>query len=106
MGARSALDVTDPESVQRLCAAVPPCRLLVNAAGGRCARDRIEDASDEDWLSMYETNVMGALRMTRGLLPALEATGDGHVVMVGSIAATSPTSVAAATTQRNLPSGR
>ena len=53
-------------------------------------RDRIEDASDEDWLSMYETNVMGALRMTRGLLPALEASGDGHVVMVGSIAGYEP----------------
>lgn len=84
------LDVTDPESVQRLCAAVPECRLLVNAAGGAVGRDRIEDASDEDWLSMYETNVMGALRMTRGLLPALEATGDGHVVMVGSIAGYEP----------------
>ena len=35
---------------------------------------------------MFETNVMGTLRMTRTLLPALEATGDGHVVMLGSIA--------------------
>jgi NADP-dependent 3-hydroxy acid dehydrogenase YdfG len=89
-GRAMRLDVTDPESVQRLCAAVRECRLLVNAAGGALGRDRIEDASDEDWLSMYETNVMGALRMTRGLLPALEATGDGHVVMVGSIAGYEP----------------
>jgi NADP-dependent 3-hydroxy acid dehydrogenase YdfG len=35
---------------------------------------------------MYETNVMGSMRMTRAFLPALEASGDGHVVMVGSIA--------------------
>ena len=84
------LDVTDPESVERFCAAVPDCRILVNAAGGAIGRDRVEDASDEDWRSMYEANVMGSLRMTRRLLPALEASGDGHVVMVGSIAGYEP----------------
>ncbi len=84
------LDVTDPASVEQFSAAVPDCRVLVNAAGGALGRDRIEDASDDDWLSMYETNVMGALRMTRALLPTLEATGDGHVVMVGSIAGYEP----------------
>lgn len=85
-GRAMPLDVTDPESVERFCAAVPVCRVLVNAAGGAIGRERIEDASDDDWRSMYESNVMGSLRMTRGLLPALEASADGHVVMVGSIA--------------------
>lgn len=84
------LDVTDPESVERFCTAVPDCRVLVNAAGGAIGRDPIADSRDEDWEWMYETNVMGALRMTRGLLPALEASGDGHVVMVGSIAGYEP----------------
>ncbi len=84
------LDVTDPKSVERFCAAVPDCRVLVNAAGGAVGRDRVEDASDDDWRSMYESNVVGSLRMTRGLLPALEASGDGHVVMVGSIAGYEP----------------
>ncbi len=91
LGARAMrLDVTDPASAEQFCAAVPDCRVLVNAAGGAVGRDRIEDAKDEDWLSMYETNVMGSLRMTRALLPALEASGDGHVVMVGSIAGYEP----------------
>jgi NADP-dependent 3-hydroxy acid dehydrogenase YdfG len=84
------LDVTDPESVERFCAAVPDCRVLINAAGGAMGRERVEDASDDDWRLMYESNVMGSLRMTRGLLPALEASGDGHVVMVGSIAGYEP----------------
>jgi NADP-dependent 3-hydroxy acid dehydrogenase YdfG len=87
IGARAMrLDVTDSDSVERFCASVPDCRVLVNAAGGAIGRDRIEDSSDEDWRSMYESNLMGSLRMTRRLLPALEASGDGHVVMVGSIA--------------------
>jgi NADP-dependent 3-hydroxy acid dehydrogenase YdfG len=89
-GRAMRLDVTDPASVQEFCAAVPGCRVLVNAAGGAIGRDRVEDASDEDWLWMYETNVMGCLRMTRALMPALEETGDGHVVMVGSIAGYEP----------------
>jgi NADP-dependent 3-hydroxy acid dehydrogenase YdfG len=89
-GRAMRLDVTDAASVERFCAAVPECRVLVNAAGGAIGRDRVEDASDEDWLSMYEVNVIGSLRMTRTLLPALEASGDGHVVMVGSIAGYEP----------------
>jgi NADP-dependent 3-hydroxy acid dehydrogenase YdfG len=91
IGARAIrLDVTDPASVERFCEAVPECRVLINAAGGAIGRARLEDASDEDWRSMYESNVMGSMRMTRTLLPALEASGDGHVVMVGSIAGYEP----------------
>ena len=39
---------------------------------------------------MYDTNVLGVLRMTQGLLPALEASGDGQVVTIGSIAGYEP----------------
>src|SRR5579859_309609 len=85
-GRAMRLDVTDRASVDEFCAAVAECRVLVNAAGGAMGRDRIANGADEDWQWMYETNVMGSMRMTRALLPALEASGDGHVVMVGSVA--------------------
>ena len=32
---------------------------------------------------MYDANVLGVMRMTQALLPKLEASGDGHVVMIG-----------------------
>ena len=35
---------------------------------------------------MYELNFLGTVRVTRALLPAIEASGDGHVVVIGSIA--------------------
>lgn len=89
-GRAMRLDVTDADSVERFCAEVSECRVLVNAAGGAIGRDRVEDSSAEDWLSMYDSNVIGTLRMTRRLLPVLEAGGDGHVVMVGSIAGYEP----------------
>jgi hypothetical protein len=35
---------------------------------------------------MWETNVFGLMLVTRACLPALEASGAGHIVNVGSIA--------------------
>lgn len=91
IGARWAvLDVTDPGSVDRFCADIDQCRVLVNNAGGAFGLDRIEDADEEEWRAMYEVNVLGTLRMTKRLLPTLEASGDGHVVTVGSIAGYEP----------------
>jgi NADP-dependent 3-hydroxy acid dehydrogenase YdfG len=81
------LDVTDPESISAFVSKLPSqIHLLVNNAGGALGVDRIETARDEDWQRMWETNVLGVLRVTRALLPALRASGDGHVVNLGSIA--------------------
>lgn len=80
------LDVTDPESVRTFAAAVPDAHLLVNNAGLALGVDPIANPDEAMWKTMYETNVLGVLRMTRALLPALVASGDGHVINVGSIA--------------------
>jgi NADP-dependent 3-hydroxy acid dehydrogenase YdfG len=84
------LDVTSAESVGALAARVPTgpdgVALLVNNAGGAVGLDPVASAKPEDWLSMFETNVLGAMRMTQALLPALEAGSGGHIVLTGSIA--------------------
>jgi NADP-dependent 3-hydroxy acid dehydrogenase YdfG len=80
--------VTDDESVAAFAAEVPECCVLVNNAGGALGLERIEDADLAKWQQMYDTNVLGSLRMTRALLPALRASGDGLVVVIGSIAGT------------------
>jgi len=88
-GARSLpLDVTDPESVFEFCDAVECCDVLVNSAGGAFGLDSIAEASDDRWQRMYDVNVMGTLRMTRALLPKLVGGGNGHVVVIGSVAST------------------
>ena len=84
------LDVTDDGSVTRFCDAVDECAVLVNNAGGAFGLDRIEQASIEDWQRMYDTNVLGSVRVTKALLGSLRASGDGHVVVIGSIAAMDP----------------
>jgi NADP-dependent 3-hydroxy acid dehydrogenase YdfG len=84
------LDVTDPSSVDAFVARVPECRLLVNNAGGARGWATVAEADDEQWRAMFDTNVLGTVRMIRGLLPALEASGDGQVVTIGSIAGHEP----------------
>lgn len=87
IGARyQQLDVTDPASVEAFVSPTEKLDLLVNNAGGALGMDRIEAASDDRWRTMWEVNFLGLARMTRELLPALLASGQGHVVNVGSIA--------------------
>ena len=89
-GEAIALDVTDPASVESFTAAVGACDVLVNNAGGALGLDSIAEADEEKWLTMYESNVLGQMRMTRALLPKLIGSGDGHVVGITSIAAIEP----------------
>ncbi len=86
-GTAVRLDVTDADSVAAFVAAVPECRLLVNNAGGAKGLEPVAEADEEAWRWMFETNVIGTLRVTKALLPALIASGDGHIVTVTSIAA-------------------
>jgi NADP-dependent 3-hydroxy acid dehydrogenase YdfG len=89
-GTALPLDVTDAESVTAFAAAVPEARVLINNAGGAKGMSPVADADEDDWRWMFETNVMGTLRVTKALLPTLIASGDGHIVTVTSIAALGP----------------
>jgi NADP-dependent 3-hydroxy acid dehydrogenase YdfG len=102
------LDVTDATSVQALADRVesvlgdPDARddsvgsgsqfgpdgltLLVNNAGGAIGLDPVATADPEDWSRMYDTNVLGAMRVTQALLPMLASGAGGHVILTGSIA--------------------
>jgi NADP-dependent 3-hydroxy acid dehydrogenase YdfG len=80
-------DVTSDESVAALAGELPgPLTLLVNNAGGALGLDPVETARLDDWQWMYEVNVLGTVRVTKALLPALEASGHGTVVVVSSTA--------------------
>jgi NADP-dependent 3-hydroxy acid dehydrogenase YdfG len=89
-GRALALDVTDDTSVHEFCAEVPECRLLVCNAGGALGLDPVAEGDVEQWRWMFDANVLGTLRVLQGLLPALVASDDGHVITMGSIAAFEP----------------
>jgi NADP-dependent 3-hydroxy acid dehydrogenase YdfG len=80
------LDVTSPSSIAALASSLDDVAVLVNNAGGAIGVEPIERADPADWQAMYDTNVLGVLRVTQALLPALERGAGGHVVVTGSIA--------------------
>ena len=82
------LDVTDQSSVDGFIAelADKPVALLVNNAGGAFDAAPIEKTDPAIWQKTYEVNVIGALRITKALLPNLRSNGASHIVVVTSTA--------------------
>jgi NADP-dependent 3-hydroxy acid dehydrogenase YdfG len=89
-GVAMALDVTDKKSIEAFVREVSRrfgrIDVLVNNAGGALGLAPIEKASDEDWIGMWQVNVLGLMWMTRACLPLLRKAKHGHVVNIGSIA--------------------
>ncbi|MGY1801927.1 SDR family oxidoreductase [Blastococcus sp. SYSU D00922] len=81
------LDVTDPASVEAFAAALERVDVLVNNAGGAFDAKPVADADLDSWARTYEVNVLGTVRLTKALLPALRASGAGDVLFVSSTAA-------------------
>jgi NADP-dependent 3-hydroxy acid dehydrogenase YdfG len=86
-GTAIVADVTDGAAVDELAGRLSRVDVLVNNAGGAKGLEPVADADLEHWQWMWETNVLGTLRVTRALLPKLIASGDGLIVTVTSIAA-------------------
>jgi len=87
-GVAVACDVTADDDVAGLAAvAGDRVHVLVNNAGGALGLEPVAQGDVELWQQMFDTNVLGTLRVTKALLPALVAAeGAGVVVNVGSIA--------------------
>jgi NADP-dependent 3-hydroxy acid dehydrogenase YdfG len=81
------LDVTSQESVDALASSLDRCDVLVNNAGGALGMESVVEGRLDDWQRMYDTNVLGSLRMTQALVPKLIDSGDGVLVMLTSTAA-------------------
>jgi NADP-dependent 3-hydroxy acid dehydrogenase YdfG len=80
-------DVTSDASVAALAAQVgDSLSLLVNNAGGAHGADPVESGDPADWQWMFDVNVLGTLRATRALLPALQASGAGTIINIVSTA--------------------
>ncbi|GAA4398821.1 SDR family NAD(P)-dependent oxidoreductase [Tsukamurella soli] len=84
------LDVTDVASVDAFVAAIDRADILVNNAGGAIGSESIAESDEADWQRMYDTNVLGVLRVTQRLLPRLRESPSATVVTIGSVAATVP----------------
>lgn len=89
-GVALRLDVTDEKSVTDFVAEVRKrfgrIDVLINNAGGALGLNPIENAVDDEWTTMWKTNVLGLMFMTRACLPLLRKSKHGHIVNIGSVA--------------------
>ncbi len=82
------VDLTDRAQLERaleeMREAVDRVDALVNNAGMLIHRP-FEDLSEEDWMQLWEVNVLAPVRLIGRLLPLLRAAPRAHVVQIGSM---------------------
>lgn len=85
-----ALDVSDTRSVQRFVAFVErnfgPPAILVNNAGTypESRESRVTDTKTSAWRETFETNLFGAVRMCREVVPLMQRVAYGRIVNMSS----------------------
>ena len=88
------LDIRDRESVAAAVASLPAdfsaIDVFVNNAGLALGLEPAENADLDHWDTMVDTNIKGLMYCTRAVLPGMVKRGGGHVVNIGSVAATWP----------------
>lgn len=84
------MDVTDEESVQATIDAIvaaPGALLGVVHNAGISLRGYFEDCDDDEIRRVFEVNLIGAMTVTRAVLPTMRAAGLGRLIFVSSIGA-------------------
>ena len=81
-----ALDLTDPESIDKAAACIlaagPPFGLVHNA--GISAAGMFEETPLQVWEKMIATTILGPVALTKAVLPAMRSAGRGRIVLVSS----------------------
>lgn len=82
-------DLEQDRDVERLADEVlagGPVDAIVNNAGGALGVDPVAEGDVQEWTTMYQRNVLAALRVTQAFLPGLRSRG-GDVLFLTSTAA-------------------
>jgi NADP-dependent 3-hydroxy acid dehydrogenase YdfG len=83
-------DVRDREVARKAIQSLPEkwqaINVLINNAGLVLGVDKEFEANPEDWDIMIDTNIKGLLSITRWVVPGMVASGEGHIINIGSIA--------------------
>jgi NAD(P)-dependent dehydrogenase (short-subunit alcohol dehydrogenase family) len=78
--------VADPasaEGVQSLIQQVPDTDILINNLGVYEPK-AFTDITDADWLSIFETNVLSGVRLSRHYFPGMLKRNNGRVIFISS----------------------
>jgi NAD(P)-dependent dehydrogenase (short-subunit alcohol dehydrogenase family) len=78
-----AADLATPQGAEAFVRQAVDADILVNNLGTAVPK-AFAEIKDEDWLSLFQTNVMSGVRLTRHYLPAMVKRGWGRVVFISS----------------------
>ena len=82
------LDVTDQASIDEAFTIVhdqvPALDALVNNAG-MGMQSSVEEATDDEVLRLYDTNILGIVRVSRAALPKMRERGEGALINISSM---------------------
>ncbi len=89
----SVFDAANAESIQNWISEVETAferidGLVVNAGGP--PPGNFDDFTDDDWQSAFNHTLMSAVRLIRGVLPAMRAGGGGSILTVTSMSVKEP----------------
>ena len=80
-----AADLATAEGARAVIAALPTVDVLVNNLGGLGGIMKpFDQLDDADWHTIFEVNVVSAVRMTQAYLPAMRQRDWGRIVYVSS----------------------
>jgi NAD(P)-dependent dehydrogenase (short-subunit alcohol dehydrogenase family) len=78
-----AADLGSAAGVERVIAQLPDVDILVNNVGIFAARPFAE-ISDEEWLQIFQVNVLSGVRLSRHHLPRMMRAGWGRILFISS----------------------
>jgi len=76
-------DLATPEGAAALFAQAPDADILVNNVGTGRATSFYE-VTDDEWLDLFQLNVMSGVRASRHYIPNMKKRGWGRVVFISS----------------------
>lgn len=76
-------DLSTAEGAQKVIDGIPEVDILVNNVGIFEIKP-FEDITDDDWLRLFQTNVMSGVRLSRHYLRGMKAKNWGRIVFISS----------------------
>ena len=76
-------DLSSREGVEALVKQVPDLDILVNNLG-MYEPKAFEQITDQDWLKIFEVNVLSGIRLSRAYLPGMKQRNWGRIIFISS----------------------
>jgi NAD(P)-dependent dehydrogenase (short-subunit alcohol dehydrogenase family) len=79
----SATDLSTAAGVEALVKQIPAVDILINNLG-MYEPKAFEQITDEDWLKIFEVNVLSGVRLSRAYLPGMKQKNWGRIIFISS----------------------